>query len=252
MIVRNEQMQVFEKAAQVDFEAEMLAHLKETYPGRMAGVDDDRIRRLISRGIEQARGYGFEARGPVRMYLDFMVTLGHEFDRDPLLFWIRDILCDRDGLHEMTQAGRLHSHVGRYLDLVYGLDDRWIEGLEHIVKALPENLAAVGRTFGANAVRWLAALHPRKSAYAGNAALANLVQEARRTAELQSLPEPEGPPLALLLMFYCGSGVMTDPSYPWVADSLAPESGDPPARLEALIASTSAYLCRVLEETSEE
>jgi len=249
MIIRQEQMRSFEAAAQTRFEAEMLDHLKQDYPRAAAGVDDGRIRQFISQGVERARGCGFQARGPVRMVIEFMVLLGHEFDSDPMLFWIRDILRDNEGLDEMTQAGRLHLHVSTYLDLVYGpAGEHVAKGIEHIARATPQELTAVGRSYDSSAIRWLQALHPRKCAYAGEAALASLSQAARQAAARFALPEPEGSPLMLGLMFAFGSGVMTDPLFPWAAASVAPEAAaEPRVRLERLWARAQAYLRQALE-----
>jgi hypothetical protein len=253
MIIRQEQMQAFEEAGQARFETEMLEHLKKSYPRSVAGVDDGRINQLISRGAERAKGYGFQARGPVRMYTEFMVILGHEFDQDPLLFWIQDILRDKEGLDEMTQAGRLHLHVSTYLELVYGAKGEHVtKGLEHIAKAPPEELAAVGKAYDAKAVQWLQALHSRKCVYAGGSALTTILQQARESAKHFALPEPEGPPLVLGLMFAFGSGVMTDPLYPWVAASISPEAAaQPRARLERLMTRTQAFMRQALENRNK-
>lgn len=249
MIIRQEQMQALEAAGEARFETEMLEHLKAAYPRAVAGIDEGQIRKLISQGAERARGYGFQARGPVRMYVEFQVVLGHEFDEDPLLYWIRDILGDNEGLDEMTQAGRLHQHVSTYLELVYGPNGEHVaKGLEHIAQASPQELVTVGRAFESSAIPWLQALHPRKCAYAGPAALANLMGEARQGAAKSALPEPEGPPLALGLMFAFGSGVMTDPLFPWIAASLGEGApADPRARMERLIGRAQAFLRQAVE-----
>jgi hypothetical protein len=227
----------------------MLEHLKKTYPRSVAGVDDGRLKQLVSKGVERASEHGFQARGPVRMYLEFMTILGHEFDQDPLLFWIRDILRDKEGLDEMTQAQRLHLHVSTYLELVYGpAGEHVVKGLEHIAKAPPEELTAVGKAYESKAIPWLQGLHSRKCVYAGAAALTDLLQQARQASARFKLPEPEGPPLVLGLMFAFGSGVMTDPLYPWVAASVAPEAGtEAKARLDRLAARTQAYMRQALE-----
>lgn len=249
MIIRPEQMQALEAAGQARYETEMLEHLKSAYPLAVAGVDDGQIRKLISQGVDSARQYGFQARGPVRMYLEFQVILGHEFDRDPLLYWIRDILQDNEGLDEMTQASRLHQHVTTYLELAYGPHGEHVaKGLEHIARASPQELASVGKSFDSSAIRWLQALHPRKCAFAGPTALANLLGEARQGAAKSALPGPEGPPLVLGLMFAFGSGVMTDPLFPWIAASLGEGApADPRARLERLIVRAQAYFRQAFE-----
>lgn len=253
MIIRQEQIEAFDAAGKARFETELLPHLKKRYPRPLAGVDDAHINKLISEGARRAGQYGFQARGPVRMFTEFMVVLGHEFDQDPLLYWIQDILRDKEGLDEFEQARRLHLHVSTYLALVYGPKGEHVtKGLEHIAKAPLEELAAVGKAYDSKAIPWLQVLHSRKCVYAGGSALQNLVQAAHLSAGKMGLPEPEGPPLALGLMFAFGSGVLTDPLFPWVAASVAPEAAaQPRARLERLAARSQAYLRQALESGSK-
>jgi hypothetical protein len=248
MRIRAEQIAAFEPAVRKGYETETLEHLKQDFPRAVRGIEDARLRQFIARGIERAGRYGFQARGPVRTFIDFQVLLGHEFDEDPSLFWVADILRDREGLEEMEQARRLELHVTTYLDLVYGSDGEHVsQGLEHIAKADPlQELTMVGRAFDAHALPWLQALHPRKCAYAGPRALANLIDRARQASLHSGLPGVEGPPLVLGLMFAFGAGVVTDPLFPWVAGSLEP-GGEPQARLERLAGRAQAYFRQALE-----
>lgn len=244
-------MGAFRAAAEVSFEAEALEHIRQAYPAAVQGVEEARLKQLISNGAERAEKHGFKARGPVRMFLDFLVILGHEFDQDPVLFWVSDILNDREGLDEMTQAARLHLHVTTYLDLVYGPKGEHVaKGLEHIARAPTEELTAVGRSYESSAIPWLQALHPRKCAFAGAAALTQLMQTAQQASTRCGLPAPEGPPLLLGLMFAFGAGVLTDPLFPWVASSLEP-GGDAKMRLERLTVRTQTYMRQALENRSK-
>ncbi len=250
MVIRPEQMKAFQAVAQVSFEAQALEHIRQAYPAAIKGVEEARLKQLISKGAERAGKHGFKARGPVRMFLDFLVILGHEFDQDPLFFWVSDILKDREGLDEMTQAARLRLHVATYRELVYGSKGEHVaKGLDHMAKAPVQELTAVGRSFESSAIPWLQNLHPRKCAWAGTAALTNLVQMAQQASAQCGLPAPEGPPLLLGLMFAFGAGVLTDPLFPWVAASL--EGGEPKARLERLTARAQTYLRQALENRSK-
>lgn len=247
MIIRPEQIETFQAAAQGSFEAEALEHIKKEYPAAVQGIEDAALKQLISRGAQRAEKYGFKARGPVRMFLEFLALLGHEFDQDPMLFWAADILKDREGIEEMEQAQRLYLHVTTYLDLVYGpKGEHAAKGLAQIVKSLPQELTAVGRNYESAAGPWLQTLHPRKCAYAGQAAMLNLVQQAQQAAARCGLNAPEGPPLILVLMFTLGAGVLTDPLFPWAAASLA-AGGDVKTRLERLTARTQSHVRQALE-----
>ena len=244
-------METFQAAAQTGFEAEALEHIRQAYPLALKGADEPGLRQMISRGVKRARQNGFKARGPVQMFLDFLVLLGHQFDQDPVLFWAADILQDRDDLDEMTQAARLHLHVSNYIQLVYGRNGEHIaKGLERLAKGPAEELTQVGRAFETSAIPWLQCLHPRKCAYSGTNAIGNLMRMARDASERSGLPPVEGPPLLLVLMFGFGSGVLTDPLFPWVAGGLQ-NGGDATARLERLTARTVAYMRQALENRTK-
>jgi len=106
------------------------------------------------------------------------------------------------------------------------------------------------RAIESAALPWLQTLHPRKCAYAGPEALTNLMQKAQQASTQCGLSVPEGPPLLLALMFAFGSGVLSDPLFPWVAAGLA-ESGDAKTRLERLFTRTQTYVRQTLENRSK-
>jgi hypothetical protein len=246
MIIRAEQMEAFASATQKNYETETLQHLKQDYPRAVRGVEDSKLRDFIKRGIKRAGRHGFQARGPVRRFIDFQVLLGHEFDTDPALFWISDILRDREGLEEFEQARRLNLHVTTYLNLVYGPGGEHVnKGMEHIATAELQELTRVGSAFDSYAIPWLQELHAHKCDYAGAPALQQLMQLARQASAQSRLPAVEGPPLLLGLLFAFGAGVLTDPLFPWVAGSLEAE-GEPHARLKRLAAHTQTYMREAL------
>jgi hypothetical protein len=247
MIIGTRQMEAFRAAARQGFEAELLGHIKQQFPRAVEGIEDARLRQAVSAGVERAGRHGFRARGPVRMFVGYQVLLGHEFDQDPALFWIGDILRDREGLDEMTQAKRVHLHVSTYLDLVYGPDGEHVsEGLEHIATAKLQELTAVGRALGSAAIPYLQALHARKCVYAGGEALCNLIGMAQQASGESGLPAIEGPPMVLVLFLMLGAGVLTDPLFPWVAESL--KGGTSQERLERLFGRTQAHVRQALEQ----
>ncbi len=253
MIIRAEQVKALDQTGQGRYEAGMLEELKQAYPRAVIGVEDAALRQMIAAGAERAKTYGFQSRGATGMFLRFQFLLGHEFDKDPLLYWIADILADREGFQEGDQVARLQQHVTDYLELVYGKGgEHTTRGIEHLTKTQPRELAEVGRAYEVKAIPWLQALHARKCAWAGQAAMQELVSRARTVASELNLTEPEGPPLAAGLMFAFGSGVFTDPLFPWVAVTLDPATEpDPRARMERLIARTQGYMRQALENRKE-
>jgi len=120
MIIRQEQIEALEAAGKARFETELLPHLKK----ELSALGGRRRRRPPQpphlRGRPARRQVRLPGPRPGPHVHRVHGPAGHEFDQDPLLYWVQDILRDKEGLDEMEQARRLHLHVSTYLGLVYG------------------------------------------------------------------------------------------------------------------------------------
>ena len=96
LVIRPEQMEVFKEAALRSFESEMVAHLAEFSPPLFKAIGEEQMRKAIQFGIDRAGSYGFDFRGPVRLYLELMLLFGSHFDTDPQYPWAAAILTNQD------------------------------------------------------------------------------------------------------------------------------------------------------------
>ncbi len=101
LVFLDSQMAVLQGAAQRQFEAEMLSHLRRFSPKTFAMAGEPGVRTTIQTGIQRAHGYGLSFRGPVRLYLELMMMLGSAFDTDPQYPWASQVLQDRDFASQM-------------------------------------------------------------------------------------------------------------------------------------------------------
>lgn len=99
------QMRVLAARTARGFEERMLVHLGRYFPRRVAALGDAGARALIRTGIARAAGHGFVDERDVCRFVDLMVAIGPEFDREAP--WAVRLLADRTG-DPGIRAVRLH------------------------------------------------------------------------------------------------------------------------------------------------
>jgi hypothetical protein len=72
----------------------MIEHIAKFFPKQFAEIGEPRMRETIQYGIKRAESYGIVAERDACKYIDLMVVFGRDFDRDPALPWVRDVLHD--------------------------------------------------------------------------------------------------------------------------------------------------------------
>lgn len=95
LTIRKEQMAVFRGPAVKAFEERMVAHLGRCFPKQCRALSEPELRETIQYGIKAAAKYGIIIERDVCRYIDLMVVLGRDFDRDPKLPWASSILNNR-------------------------------------------------------------------------------------------------------------------------------------------------------------
>ncbi len=242
LTIRKEQFDAFQGQAARNFESELKAHLAEFAPELCAAAGDANVRKFVSAGLERAKSHGFARRGPLKLYVDLMASLGWAFDSDPVYPWAAAALAEQSE-DEMARSGRLYQAATEHLDRVAGPDSSFA------VEALRRGSNATFADFlGANAtadsiLRQFRVIYPQKYDAAGPAAMRTLLQTAAAEAKRFKVATKEGGILLASLMFAFGHGVTSDPLYPWVLATL--ETGteaDAPQRIERLAARTKAYM----------
>ena len=198
--------------------------------------------------MEQAAGYGFRQRGPVRLYLELMVLFGSRFATDPQYPWAAAILADQDAASQMRRARTLHRHVLKYRQAVAGPGDGWtLRALRNIrawaagpIDFAPDRLVPT-------MLDVCTAIYPEKAAYVGHEALTALIRKGGQGARNQRFTSPRAMALVVVLMLAFGHGCGTDPFYPWITRTLRDERfTDPAARAARLEQRALTWLERVL------
>ena len=119
MIIRRDQIRVFEDFMKDAFEDRMVAHMASRYPGQYTqytrdGQGDQGARTLVRRAIEKAANLGAKREGSIQQLLEIMLETSPEFDTDPAMAWTRFILDDRT-LNGGTRILLVHQKLPDFL-----------------------------------------------------------------------------------------------------------------------------------------
>ncbi len=170
-----------------------------------------------------------ETQREVALYLNLMVMLGCDFDRDPQIPWAgRDI--DHPSIPSIAKriahvseaalrflgeaAGQNNSHLVRAMLRIKRNDTSALDGLQE--DDLPEGVLA-----------FLTALYPEKAAWQGDECMEALTEAAIASARERGAVAPRAVGIHALHMFMLGVGYDRDPLYNWLGDRLDDAAAGP-------------------------
>jgi hypothetical protein len=232
LVIRTEQMQVFEAAAIQAFEERTYTHLQRYFPGHCALLGEEQVRRVIQQGWQkaQAQSYDLTAECCVRSYIEFMCRLGSGFDADPLLPWAAATLNDKTILDQVERGDCLYDRAWDYIDHI-AQDYRDASGQPTTARFVGE-LRSLRHgqdevlTPGAmpNFCRQLLArierVFPAKCQYVGADRVRDLIPHGIEAASTYGITTERGVTLFTVLMFVLGSGFADDLLLPWASATL--------------------------------
>jgi len=247
LVMRDQQMQAFVQNAKRQFEAETVGHISEFAPRQFEILGEKTVRQVVSLGIERADKYGFTNRGPVRFYIELMFMFGSGFDTDPQYPWATEVLSGLDPADQMTRADQLYQRTMRYIEMVAGQDREYErQALNRIVGPSPVALTFSGEDTSGIAP-FFRKVYPQKCEYLGDSILEDLVQRGISSAGAYSRSSRAAMIFAGL-MFIFGHGCLSDPQFPWIANTLEKDApGDADGKIEQLYSKTRIYLENALK-----
>jgi hypothetical protein len=222
LIIRQEQIKVFEESGWKLFEDELLDHFK-VFAQKLFEMRGEQIfRQVIRLGIERAKSYGLTLRGPIRFYIELMFSLGCDFDSDPQLPWVSGILNAEKYAHEKARSDALYEATSDYFDRVFGPQNAYTvdalkslcnSGIDALLFSTPDIEDSLLLTFNQ--------YYPQKYTMVGERALLQIIREASSQARAFNVPTPQAQTVLAILMFVFGFGVACDPLYPWIGQTLS-------------------------------
>jgi hypothetical protein len=244
------QAELLRQGMLAQFESEMVAHLRDFAPKLFQLRGEACVREMVRQGVSRARDCGFTNRGPVRFYIELMFGFGAAFDTDPQYPWAHATRTDLE-LDQGYRAGRIYRSMQDYLEKVAGANG------EHALAALRrlraggwEAILPPGPGIEQSLLQGLRSSYPKKFDYVGIEALRGLIAVAATAVQEMQVRTREGLALSVALMYGFGSGVFTDPLYPWVTGTLARDGASVEGRVERLYQKSCTYVDAVLEHWS--
>ena len=249
MLIRQAQMDVFDRNAEVAFEAEMLDHLRNFLPFRAQGFEEGTLKQVVHDGLTTARNHGFTCRGSLRLYLELTIVLGSAFDSDPQYPSLAEILSDSTNPNEMQRAGRLYDQANAILNQIAQPRRELLPtAFQQIAQKHLDNLEE--QDLEQFVIATIADAYPEKALHTDAAWLHALFVEASQVTRVLHIHEPRGIALLTLIMFFAGHGVVRDAVYANQIDQALTGELTPGARIEKLRQVVPAVLNCMLERQS--
>jgi len=225
LIIRKEQMAVFEQAALRNFEDDMVKHIKEFFPKYYEVHGGPVIREVTSYGVKRAEDYGFETKRDTPLFIDLMLLLGSHFDEDLQYPWAKHILTDESIPDPIERAEKLYDTGVEILDEMAGKQNEYLD------RALIRLRDASFDDFSDDQTQdalpristFLMNIWPQKAKNLSNPVISRLIQEATLLAHSNNMSSERGLAVISTLMFMLGSGFAEDPQFPWAAFVLESE-----------------------------
>jgi hypothetical protein len=249
LTIRNEQLEVFDKAVVGGFEVEMVQHLRAFNPKHCEHLGESSIRQIIRLGIQEAKKYGFTNRGPVRLYLECMFLLGSYFDRDPLYSRISDVLIDCQYSNQMSRAEDLCDKLQKYVAKVFGPSRAFqLLAVQRMAKVSVDDSALRSGNQGEVIVSSLKDFFPQKARFVGDSSLHALSEWGIKAVEPLAASTNTEVVLFTTLGFMLGRAFTADPQFPWISATLKDSTArTPDTRIAEVYKQTHSYLQQTLE-----
>lgn len=248
LVIRKNQVEVFEQNTLRKFEDELIDHFKGFAPELSRILKEDGVRGVVHLGIRRAGRYGLQDRVPLKFYVELMFCFGSFFDADVQLPWAAQVLFDSSISDQYRRVDRLYAKMADYLRHVAGQQNEYaVRALTRFNDSKMETLPRVSEDLRERILSALSVIYPEKYQYAGESALRVMISGAIEAAASFRVPTERGAAIFSALMFGFGAGVMADPLYPWVSATLENASiADPNDRVERLAAKAKIYAERII------
>lgn len=235
LVIRKEQMDTFRMVARRAFEDAMAQHLKTFSPLLCKAAGEERLRETIRLGISQAGSYGFTFRGPLRLYLELMLSLGSHFDTDPQYPWAIQILSNQEA-PQMQRAEALYEKAVDCFKVIFGPNNIYLRTAVRNVRCTLLQPLPLHQTDILSVIsKQIAQVYPQKAIYVSTENLTALLRQGSDRARDHRLLSTRGGVLFIMLTLILGHCCSSDPLYPWIAQTLNNKNIiDSPSRVNTL------------------
>ena len=249
LIIREEQMNLFERTALDRYKRGLVPHIREHFPKHAGYLGDDGLIEVIEPGIARAGEYGFESQRDLCLFVDLTIMLGAGFDTDPLLPWAAGVLHDLEIQEPRDRMEVLWESTMNYLDEVVGPGGVFpVNAYRTAGWVYLDEIGGAAGGFDVRTRDLLNEIWPEKYDHAGPAAIDSLISGVTATAQGFGVTGARGMAEFAILAFLLGHRFHEDPVYPWVPEILNDEeTPDPDERMARLRKVFGGHLEKALQ-----
>jgi hypothetical protein len=251
LVIRSEQFNALARIPRLDYEDSLIRHFHRFYPVECEHAGAEQVRKLIRYGIDRAIVHGYGSQREIALYINLMLILGCDFDRDPQYPWAGEQLNDTSIEDDFQRIQRVFQTTIDYLGKTSG------KGNEHGVRAMVRirdwDLGTAPQSSGIqledDLLNVLESFYPEKYGSHSRDELLGLFRRVAEDAWDYGIRQAPGRVVFTTLAFMLGAGIARDPLYPWVGDTLTDVAlGGERARVEQLHRRSVAYINLMLSK----
>ena len=222
LLIRKEQMKIFESYASDIFVNSLVEHIREFFPNHYNLFGERQSRKVVLYGVKRADARGFDTERNVCLYLDAMLILGSNFDDDIQLPWVADILDDKNLNDPVSRMDTLIDAALNYFEKVAGPNNRHLNRTFLTMQRESEKMFSlpVSNAFEEHVVDLLRWICPNKFETVGEDRIRKMVELGTNLANQHRLTGNFGKIVYIAFMFILGSGFDRDPQFSWANQNL--------------------------------
>lgn len=204
MKINAEQLAMFDMYSANSYVSEIVQHCKNVFPLIYKSVNESHLRTNIAKLIEKAARSNVTQRGPLQLYFDMAVTLGSEFETDPMY---SDLSFKPDQFPSSNQLEislSIHKEFSTYIENVIGEDGKYAK--DFLIRSNAEDFSSIHENVFSDVMyKLLNEIYPQKCEYLGGEKL-NAIIDLGIVNSKKYNPSPKVQASYIMLTFIVGHG----------------------------------------------
>ena len=240
-LIKKEQIRAFNKVRMPAFEEKMIDHLSGHFRRQASIAGISGLSKLVRRGYEASKNYGFATSYECCLYIDLMIMLGHGFDTDPQLSRVNEILVTKDVADPTERINLTYKRTLGFMETTIGKKEVFPKAqFEKTINFPFDELGErLNGGFQKGILTFFETFWPEKFREV-NKKLPGLIYSGLQEANELGFTTRVNVGYYLTLVFLLGHRFATDPQYPWLMKVLH----DPELKEESYKATCLHFMVR--------
>lgn len=197
------QVNILKSISTENYIGEIIEHCEIMFPLLISLYVKDDFRSCIQQSIVLAKKASYTQRGPVRLYIDMMIMLGSDFEKEPLFHSFR--IKDQKELPQIERSMNLYTLLNNYIVEVYGENGCFFKKSVEAFKGFRTKNYFVKISSGNEELHeLLRGIYPQRYDFAGYDAVNNLISILDEACEKYKIKRLTHRLYLALIMFLFG------------------------------------------------